>query len=151
MLPNKLVLCRLGAWAVSSSHYPSTACTGPVAAVHKHLQCASLQKELDSIQQQLQRVDRLLHIADPEGWYKPKEGAGTAAAAAATAAKAAAKAALEEERQRRAAAVAAQRAQQAAQVRAYGLARMVQAPRHGASVCCQPVKGAEMNGETVVL
>jgi hypothetical protein len=89
---------------------------------HKHpkkrMQCASLQKELDSIQQQLQRVDRLLHIADPEGWYKPKEGAGTAAAAAAAAAKAAAKAAIEEERQRRAAAVAAQRAaQQAAQVR----------------------------------
>lgn len=77
-----------------------------------YVQCASLQKELDSIQQQLQRVDHLLHIADPEGWYKPKDSSS----AAATAAKAAAKAALEEERQRRAAAVAAQRAQQAAQV-----------------------------------
>lgn len=77
------------------------------------VQCASLQKELDSIQQQLQRVDHLLHIADPEGWYKPKDSSTNAAAAAA---KAAAKAALEEERQRRAAAVAAQRAQQAAQV-----------------------------------
>jgi hypothetical protein len=76
------------------------------------IQCAALQKELGSTQQQLQRVEHLLRIADPEGWYKPKEGGSDAAAAAA--AKAAAKAALEEERQRRAAALAAQRAQQSA-------------------------------------
>jgi hypothetical protein len=78
------------------------------------MQCASLQKELDNIQQQLARVDHLLAIADPEGWFKPKTSGSNAAAAAA--AKAAAKAAIEEDRQRRAAAAAAQKAQQAAQV-----------------------------------
>lgn len=81
------------------------------------VQCASLQKELDEIQQQLSRVEHLLTIADPEGWYKAKQqhgGSSDTAAAAATAAKAAARAALEEERQRRAAAVATQKAQQAA-------------------------------------
>ena len=79
------------------------------------VQCASLQKELDEIQQQLSRVEHLLTIADPEGWYKPKQqhgGSSDTAAAAATAAKAAARAALEEERQRRAPAGAAQKAQQ---------------------------------------
>jgi hypothetical protein len=83
------------------------------------LQLSSLKKELEAIQQQLQRIDRLIHIADPDGWYKPpgssssaaSSGVGSdAAAAAAAAARAAAKQALEADRQRRAAAVAAQRA-----------------------------------------
>jgi hypothetical protein len=82
------------------------------------LQLSSLKKELEVIKQQLQRTERLIHIADPDGWYKPPgssssaaaAGGDVAAAAAAAARAAAAKQALEADRQRRAAAVAAQRA-----------------------------------------
>lgn len=62
------------------------------------------------MQQQLQRTERLIRIADPDGWYKPTAGGSGSSGAAAAAAKAAAKQALDAERQRRAAAVAAQRA-----------------------------------------
>lgn len=77
------------------------------------LQLTSLRKELESIEQQLQRTERLIHIADPDGWYNPHKAGNSssiAAAKAAAEAKAAAKAALEAERQRRAEAVAKQRA-----------------------------------------
>jgi hypothetical protein len=99
----------------SCSAHTSPACATPAfSPLLCLLQCASLQKELNNNQQQLQRVDHLLAIADPDGWFKPKDSGSNAAAAAA---KAAAKAAIEEERKRRAAAAAAaHKAQQAAQV-----------------------------------
>lgn len=78
------------------------------------LQLTALQKELESIEQLIQRTDRLIHIADPDGWYNPHKAGGSsggaAAAKAAAEAKAAAKAALEADKQRRAEAVAKQRA-----------------------------------------
>eukprot|EP00879_Flechtneria_rotunda_P006998 GHRR01007347.1.p1 GENE.GHRR01007347.1~~GHRR01007347.1.p1 ORF type:complete len:746 (+),score=339.15 GHRR01007347.1:207-2444(+) len=77
-----------------------------------------LQKELDEVRKRLARTERLIQIADPDGWYKPKAdgNAGSSsnnavvAAAAAAAARAQAKAAIETGRERRAAAVTAQRA-----------------------------------------
>lgn len=73
------------------------------------MQLGSLQKQLATIQQQLDRVDRLIRIADPDGWYQPGR-------AEAEAAKARAKQAMEEERKKRAAAVERRnKAQQEAQ------------------------------------
>ena len=83
----------------------------PHSCLSPSLQLTSLRKELESIEQQLQRTQRLIHIADPDGWYNPdKAGGSSSSAAKLAAAAAAAKAALEADRQRRAEAVAKQRA-----------------------------------------
>jgi hypothetical protein len=105
----KLLLCRVDypLWVVIADSGWWLCAASDCQLLHLaslfSLQLSSLRKELDTTQQQLQRVERLIHIADPDGWYKPGASSSMAAAAAA-------KAALEAERRRRAAAVAAQRA-----------------------------------------
>ncbi|KAF8062663.1 SLC4A1AP [Scenedesmus sp. PABB004] len=113
---------------VSAARAQRARCSAPVdrrPLAARRPQLGTLRRELEGLQVQLARTDRLIRIADPEGWLKPGAGGaggGAAAAAAAAAAKAAAKAALEADRQRRAAAVVAQRAGWAAAQAAQELA-----------------------------
>lgn len=54
----------------------------------------ALRRELQEVEEKLDRVEKLLKVADPDGWYKPSKGAADAA-------KERARLALEKERKRR--------------------------------------------------